>query len=181
MSLTCDPYWALLKSHTPWHKYWPSWSWPYGSWLYNYLCNRCISPLMLWVRIPLMARCTTLCDQVCQWLAADRCFFCLLRFYPRIKQTATIWLKEALSIIKPNKKQWHKWDKVPGPIFIVQRYKMTKTAASDFLYRDMNSMMKPEQEEEDDEEESWWRMRNANMQTTHIRERWFYWFWNQSH
>jgi hypothetical protein len=37
---------------------------------------------------------------------------------------------------------------------------MTKTAASDFLYRDMNSMMKPEQEEEDDEEESWWRMRN---------------------
>jgi hypothetical protein len=32
-------------------------------------------------------------------------------------------------------------------------------------------MMKPEQEEEVDEEESWWRMRHANMQTTHIRER----------
>jgi hypothetical protein len=47
---------------------------------------------------------------------------------------------------------------------------MTKTAVSDFLFRDINSMMKPEQEE-DDEEESWWRMRNANMQTTHIRER----------
>jgi hypothetical protein len=110
MSLTCDPYWALLKSQTPWHKDGPSWSWTYGSWLYNYLCNRCISPLMLWVRIPLMARCTTLCDQVCQWLAADRCFFCLLRFYPRIKQTATIWLKEALNIIKPNKNHWHKWE-----------------------------------------------------------------------
>jgi hypothetical protein len=34
------------------------WSWSYGSWIYNYLCNPCLSPLMLWVRIPLMARCT---------------------------------------------------------------------------------------------------------------------------
>jgi len=25
----------------------PSWSWSYGSWIYNYLCNRCLSPLML--------------------------------------------------------------------------------------------------------------------------------------
>jgi hypothetical protein len=24
-------------------------SWSYGSWIYNYLCNRCLSPLMLWV------------------------------------------------------------------------------------------------------------------------------------
>jgi hypothetical protein len=67
----------------------PSWPWSYGSWTYNYLCNQCLSPLMLWVRIlirdylcnqclsPLMlwvrilirARCTTLCDKVCQWLA----------------------------------------------------------------------------------------------------------------
>ena len=53
----------------------------------------------------------------------------------------------------------------------MQRYKMKKTAASDILYRDMNSIMKPEQEEEVEEEESWWRMRNANMQTTHIRKR----------
>jgi len=34
------------------------WSWSYGSWIYNYLCNHCQSPLTLWVRIPLMARCT---------------------------------------------------------------------------------------------------------------------------
>ena len=27
-------------------------------WLYNYLCNQCLSPLTLWVWIPLMARCT---------------------------------------------------------------------------------------------------------------------------
>ena len=25
----------------------------YGSWIFNYLCNQCLSPLMLWVRIPL--------------------------------------------------------------------------------------------------------------------------------
>jgi hypothetical protein len=35
---------------------------------YNYLCNQCLSPLM-WVRISIRARCTTLCDKVCQWLA----------------------------------------------------------------------------------------------------------------
>jgi hypothetical protein len=36
----------------------PSWSWSYGSLIYNYLCNQCLSPLTLWVRIPLMVRCT---------------------------------------------------------------------------------------------------------------------------
>jgi len=25
----------------------PSWSWSYGSWVYNYLCNQCLSPLPL--------------------------------------------------------------------------------------------------------------------------------------
>ena len=35
----------------------PSWSWSYGSWIYKYLCNQCLSSLALWVRIPLMARC----------------------------------------------------------------------------------------------------------------------------
>jgi hypothetical protein len=29
----------------------PSWPWSYGSWIYNYLCNQCLSPLMLWVRM----------------------------------------------------------------------------------------------------------------------------------
>ena len=32
--------------------------WLYGSWIYNSLCNQCLSPLKLWVQIPLMARCT---------------------------------------------------------------------------------------------------------------------------
>jgi hypothetical protein len=30
----------------------PSTLWSY-IWIYNYLCNQCLSPLMLWVRIPL--------------------------------------------------------------------------------------------------------------------------------
>jgi len=46
----------------------------YGSWIYNYLCKQCLSPLMLWVRISIRARCTTLCDKVCQWLATGRWF-----------------------------------------------------------------------------------------------------------
>ena len=39
-----------------------SWSWSYGSWIYNYLCYQCLSPLKLWVRNPFMARCTTRCN-----------------------------------------------------------------------------------------------------------------------
>ena len=54
----------------------PSWSWSYGSWIYNYLCNLCLSPLTLWVRIPLRRGVfdAKLCDKVCQWLAAGRWF-----------------------------------------------------------------------------------------------------------
>jgi hypothetical protein len=37
----------------------PSWSWSYGSWIYNNLCNQCLSPL---------------CDKVYQWLAKGRWF-----------------------------------------------------------------------------------------------------------
>jgi hypothetical protein len=40
--------------------FWASWSWSYGSWIYNDLCNQCISPLKSWVRTPFMARCTRL-------------------------------------------------------------------------------------------------------------------------
>jgi hypothetical protein len=54
---------------------WPSWPWSYGSWIYNYLCNQCLSPLMLWVQISIRARRTTLCDKVCQWLATGWWFF----------------------------------------------------------------------------------------------------------
>ena len=42
----------------------------------HYPCNRCLSPLTLWVRIPLMRGVldTTLCDKFCQWLAAGGWF-----------------------------------------------------------------------------------------------------------
>ena len=44
-----------------------------------------------WVRILIdMARCTTLCDQVCQWLATGLWFSSVLRFPPPIKLTAMI-------------------------------------------------------------------------------------------
>ena len=48
--------------------------WYDGSWNYNYLCNQCLSPLKLWVRIPLRRAVldTTLCDKICQWLATGR-------------------------------------------------------------------------------------------------------------
>jgi hypothetical protein len=52
----------------------PSWPWSYGCWIYNYLWNQCLSPLMLWVQISTRRRCTTLCDKVCQWLATGRWF-----------------------------------------------------------------------------------------------------------
>jgi hypothetical protein len=49
-----------------------SWPWSYSGWIYNYICNQCLSPLTLWVWILLMRGVleTILCDKVCQWLAA---------------------------------------------------------------------------------------------------------------
>ena len=44
----------------------PSWSWSYGSWIYNYLCNYCLSSLTF--RRGLLD--TTLCDNVYQWRVA---------------------------------------------------------------------------------------------------------------
>ena len=52
----------------------PWWLWSYGSWIYNHLCHQWLSPPMLRVRISIRARCTTLCDKVCQWLATCRWF-----------------------------------------------------------------------------------------------------------
>ena len=34
-----------------------SWSWSYGSWIYNYLCNLSLSPQKLWVRILIITKC----------------------------------------------------------------------------------------------------------------------------
>ena len=82
-----------------------SWPWSYGSWIYNYLCNQCQSPLMLWVRIPLRRGVldTTLCDQVCQWLLTSQLFFPGTSVPPTnkidLQDIAEILLKVALIII----------------------------------------------------------------------------------
>ena len=53
-----------------------SWSWSHGSCISKYLCNQCLSPLMLWVLIPLRRGVlnTTLYDKVCLWLVTDQWF-----------------------------------------------------------------------------------------------------------
>jgi len=59
-----DYIWTIIRDNTleyPFLSYFksaPSWSWSYGSWIYNYICNQCLSPLTLWVRIPIKAKCT---------------------------------------------------------------------------------------------------------------------------
>ena len=54
----------------------PSLSCSYGNWIHDYICNQCVSPLTLWVRIPPRRGVldTTLCNKVCQWLATGRRF-----------------------------------------------------------------------------------------------------------
>ena len=88
----------------------PWWPWSHGSWIYNYLCNQCLSPLIFWVWISIRARCTTLCDKVCQWLAW---------FTPGTPDSSTnktdchditeILFKEALSTIKQTNKHTFKY------------------------------------------------------------------------
>ena len=86
-----------------------SWPWSYGSWIYNYLCNQCLSPLMLWVRIWIRAMCTTLCDKVCQWLATGRWFSpgSLVSYTNKTDRhdITEILLKMALNTIKQTNKQ----------------------------------------------------------------------------
>ena len=86
-----------------------AWPWSYDSWIYNYLCNQCLSPLKLWVRTQLRRGVfdTTLCDKVCQWLATGR-WFSLGTPVSSTNKTdrhdiTEMLLKVALIIIKPTK------------------------------------------------------------------------------
>jgi len=85
-----------------------SWSWSYGSWIYNYLCNQCLSPLKLWVWIPFIWGVfdITLCDKVCQLHAAGIWFSPGSWISPTNKtdrhNIAEILLKVALNTIKKN-------------------------------------------------------------------------------
>jgi hypothetical protein len=88
--------------------------------------------LMLWVRILFRARCTTLCDKVCLWLAAGRWF----SPGPPVSSNKTdrhditaILLKVALSTTKQTNKhmfmcmliyhsQWHHYEYIIYPLYI---------------------------------------------------------------
>jgi hypothetical protein len=79
-------------------------AWSFGSWIYNYLCNQCLSSQILWVWISIRARCTTLCDQVCQWFAAVQWFSPVSSFNITDHHDVTeILLKVALNTIKQTK------------------------------------------------------------------------------
>ena len=82
-----------------------SWSSSCGTWIYNYLCNQCLSPLMLWFesRSWWGVLDTTLYDKACQWLVTGRCFLRVLPFPPPNKTNrhdiTEILLKVALNTI----------------------------------------------------------------------------------
>jgi hypothetical protein len=84
-----------------------SWSRSHGSWIYTHLCNQCLLSLTLWVRIPLRRGVldTTLCDKVCQWLAAGLWFSPGSPFFSINKtdhhDKTEILLKVVLSTITP--------------------------------------------------------------------------------
>jgi hypothetical protein len=70
----------------------PSWSWSYGSWIYNDRCNQCISPLTLRVRIAHRRGVldTTLVIKFVSDLRQVVGFLWALRFPPPITLTTTI-------------------------------------------------------------------------------------------
>jgi hypothetical protein len=111
-----------IRGHTPTNLLGPSWPWTYGSWIYNYLCNQYVSPLM-WVWILFRARCTTLCDKVCQWLATGRCFS---PGPPNRHDITEILLNVALNTIKqtnkPNFWCFTDWESIYGLSTTINRH-----------------------------------------------------------
>jgi hypothetical protein len=72
-----------------------SWPWSYGSWIYNFLCNQCISPLMLWFESR-WGEVYSIQHYVIKFvsdLQQVSGFLKVLPFPPSIKQTAMIILK----------------------------------------------------------------------------------------
>jgi hypothetical protein len=95
----------------------PSWSWSYGSLIYNYLCNQCPSTLKLWVWILLMVRCTqiflitTLCDKVHRFAPPNKTdrhniIEILLKVTSNTITIATCWLKMLLMWQKNCNRYW---------------------------------------------------------------------------
>ena len=77
--------------------------WLYGSWINNCICNQWLSPLTLWVGVPVQRGVldTTLCDEVYRWLHSGG-ILPVLRFPSPIKLShdiAEILLKVALNTL----------------------------------------------------------------------------------
>ena len=85
-----------------------SWPWSYVSWICRFLCNQCLSPLKLWVRIPLRRGVldTTLCDKLCHLLVTGRWFSpgtpVSFTYKTYCHDITELLLKVALSTMKPN-------------------------------------------------------------------------------
>ena len=58
--------------HISWSLDLPSWTWSYGSWIYSYLCNQCLSPTMC--EFESLSGDTTLYHKASQWLTTGRSF-----------------------------------------------------------------------------------------------------------
>ena len=89
-------------------------SWSYGSWIYNYTCNQCLSPLTWWVQTLLRwgVLDTTLCDQVYQWLAAGL-WFSLGGVKHQNQNPPWLWLIHTYQWLI-HTYQWHKFKCVEG-------------------------------------------------------------------
>jgi hypothetical protein len=79
------------------------WTLSYGSRIYNYLCNQCVSPLRLWVRTPIVARCTWLQHYVIKFVSDLRqvgVFDWIMSFKTwNIKSTSWVCLWLALGVL----------------------------------------------------------------------------------
>jgi hypothetical protein len=84
--------------------------WLYGSWIYNYICNQCLSPLTLWVRILLMARCTWYNGM---WWSLSVIFSWYSSFLPDITE---ILLKVALNTITLRSLKQQSMDRHVAPL-----------------------------------------------------------------
>ena len=68
----------------------PLWTWSYHSWIYNYLCNQSLSPLMLLVRISIRVSVQHYVIKFVSDLRQVDGFHRAIQFPPTIKPTATI-------------------------------------------------------------------------------------------
>ena len=96
-------------------------SWSYGIWIYNYLCNLCLSPLRLWGVLD-----TTLCDKLSLWLATGLVFSGNSSFRHDLTE---ILVKVVLSTINQTKtSNWSKivdWNDNVYPHIVLINYKST--------------------------------------------------------